>query len=472
MKNTSGENTKYEYLWTQNKIEKGKEKKISKKMDNQENKQYNKKIKIRKEKEKMILINPPSPFLTNERVFPNLGIIQLATAWRKRKIKVRILDLNGNENWKGAMAFEALNDNIFGITSTTPQFKYAHEINRIIKEVNPDAFTIIGGPHASAISMLRQRGISDLNILSLNDFDQVICGDGEDWEIGNKWAVYHNKESKQPIPDRSLIDIQSYHYNLNGRPTTSILTQRGCAFQCTFCCGRDMEMYNKVRFKSPKEVIREMDEIHEKFGFSAFMWYDDEINLSTNRLMELCKLLTKRDYIHRGFVRTDMIVKHPETVDAMKKAGFVKLCAGIESGSDRMLRAINKGTTSEINHKARQIIKNRGIHFEAFMMLGHPGETMEDVELTKQWIKDAKPDDFDLNLTTPYPGSRMYDDATWNGKEWDFNGLFFDKPDYSKEDSFYKGKNAQSSSNIRTGEISNEEYIKLRDDIQKELKCT
>jgi hypothetical protein len=91
--------------------------------------------------------------------------------------------------------------------------------------------------------------------------------------------------------------------------------------------------------------------------------------------------------------------------------------------------------------------------------------------MTKQWIKIAKPDDFDIGLTTPYPGSLTYDNAKWNGHEWDFNGLLFDKPDYSKEDTFYKGRNAQSRSSIRTKTITNDQYLKIRDEIER-YKCT
>jgi radical SAM superfamily enzyme YgiQ (UPF0313 family) len=420
----------------------------------------------------MILINPPSPFLDNERVFPNLGIMQLASAWKRRGIEVYVFDLNGQKDWKQQAKDVAMADDIFGMTSTSPQFKYTYEINKIIKKNNQEAKTIIGGPHASAISFLKQKGISDINIKSLEEFDQIICGDGEDWKNGDKWQMYHNKSiSDIPVADRSFMNIKSYHYYLNGIETTNMLTQRGCAFKCTFCCGRDMEMYNKVRHRKPEDVLEEMDYLNQRYGYKSFMWYDDEINLNTGRLKALCNLLKERDYQHRGFIRTDLLVRNPEMARELKEAGFVKICAGIETGSDRMLQAINKQTTVAMNYEARQICKDEGLHFEAFMMLGHPGETLEDIDMTKQWIKTTKPDDFDIGLTTPYPGSLTYDNAKWNGHEWDFNGLLFDKPDYSKEDTFYKGKNAQSRSSIRTKTITNDQYLKIRDEIER-YKCT
>ena len=87
----------------------------------------------------MMLINPPSPFLEDERVFPYLGIIQLATAWKMRGLEIEIIDLNGRKKWKKIIKEIANEDNIFGITSTSPQFMYAFQANRIIKQNNEKA---------------------------------------------------------------------------------------------------------------------------------------------------------------------------------------------------------------------------------------------------------------------------------------------------------------------------------------------
>ena len=166
-----------------------------------------------------------------------------------------------------------------------------------------------------------------------------------------------------------------------------------------------------------------------------------------------------------------MVVKHPESIQWLKDAGFVKLCAGVESGSDRILKTINKGITVEMNTKARQIIADAEIHYEAFMILGHPGETIQDINETTNWLLENKPDDFDLNLLTPYPGSKIYDDAIPSNRfksyNWEYKGLFFNKIRYAYEDSYYKGIDKQSKSNIRTLTISNKRYIELRNSIDK-----
>jgi len=431
-------------------------------------------------KREIALIQPNSPFLINERVFPNIGLVRVATQLQSEGHETVILDYSGKKPQEIEFDIKniASDYDLYGFSSTTPQFPYTMKIMNTLLNKNPDARTLIGGPHATALYHLRQKGIKDINIDELELFDTIFAGEGEDtlkifgdgWQKGN---LIKDLDSVL-IPNRELIDSYSYNYNLFNHSTASIQTQRGCPHQCAFCCGRDVEMYNKVRSHSPKRVIKELDQLNKDYGYSSFMVYDDEVNLNMGRLEELCFELTKRNYKFRGFIRSDNIVKYPESVEWMKKAGFIKLCAGVESGSDRMLKAINKKTTSKMNSEARDIIRKNGIHYEAFMLLGHPDETLDDVNLTYEWLKNNKPDDFDLNVITPYPGSKIYDDAIPSNKfedySWEYNGMFFNKPRYSKEDSFYKGIDAQSESNIRTNDLTNMQLKVIRDKIDGELK--
>ena len=426
---------------------------------------------------KIALINPPSPFLTDERVFPNVGLVRLATQLEADGHRVQLFDITGVKDYLD-FANNIDEHEAFLFSSTTPQFPYTYEIFKKIKNNYPYSQFIIGGAHASAISSIKEKGLYDENILALEEFDTVFNGEGEDTEklFEKGWITGSiiNDIDDTLLPDMDFIDLLSYKYKLFDKPTTSIQTQRGCPHQCAFCCGRDIAMYNHVRFHSPERVLEEMDALNKKYGFTSFMWYDDEINISIDRLKKLCEKLSERDYQHRGFVRSDMIVKHPESVQWMKKAGFVKLCTGVESGSGRILDIINKKTTPEENSKARKIIKDAGIHYEAFTILGHPSETLEDVEMTKQWLIDNKPDDFDINLLTPYPGSKIYDEAVpsdkYEGYEWEYKGLYFNKPDYSKDESYYKGLDKQSMSNIRTDEITHDEFVRLRNEIDEEVR--
>lgn len=421
---------------------------------------------------KIALINPPSPFLTNDRVFPNIGLVRVATQLKMDGHNVDIHDFSGEKPKR----IEDIGDyDVYGFSSTSPQFPQAMKLFMGLKETKPNAKTIIGGPHASALYHLRQKGIKDTNIKDLEVFDTIFAGEGENtknmFKPGWQKADLIKDINSVPTPDRSLIDLISYKYNMFGEPTTTIQTQRGCPFLCEFCSGRDIEMYNKARNHSPERVLKELDDLHNTYGYSSFMWYDDEINTNPKRLEELCRALESRPYQHRGFVRSDLVVRNPESIKWLKAAGFVKLCTGVESGSDRILKVINKGVTVDQNYRARELIGDAGIHYEAFTMVGHPSETKKDIEKTIEWIKNAKPDDFDVGILTPYPGSRIYDNAKISNKfpsyKYEYGGLFFNKPNYSTDDSFYKGIGAQSAAFTRTEELSEKYLHSKRDEIGK-----
>lgn len=427
-------------------------------------------------KKEVAIIIPNTPFLINEKVFPNIGALRVATQLKEEGHSVEVLDFSGKTS---DYILPYANDfEYFGFSSTTPQFPYTMNIYNKLKQKNPNAKTILGGPHASALYKLKMKGKKDININDLEVFDTIFAGEGEDTEYiftpgWQKGKLIKNIDDTL-IPDRDLIDIASYHYNLFGKDTTTIMTQRGCPYQCAFCSGRDIEMYNRTRMHSVDRVMKEMDELNKKYGHTSFMWYDDELNLNMNRLEQLCSELSKRNYQHRGFIRSNNIVKYPESVNWLKDAGFVKLCAGVESGSDRMLKNINKMTTSEMNSQARKIIGDVGIHYEAFMLVGHPDETFEDIKLTRKWLIDNKPDDFDLNIIAPYPGSKMYDDSVPTKKfknyKYCYNGMYFNKPRYSNVDSFYKGVQREGASKVRTNELTYEQLLDSRYKVEKEVR--
>jgi radical SAM superfamily enzyme YgiQ (UPF0313 family) len=107
-------------------------------------------------------------------------------------------------------------------------------------------------------------------------------------------------------------------------------------------------------------------------------------------------------------------------------------------------------------------------------MIGHPGETMKDVQLTQDWLKQNAPDSFDIGILQPYPGSIIYDYATPSRKfpefPWEYNGLFFRKPDYSTEETFYKGKAGEYKCNVRTEQLRPEDILAARELIERSVQ--
>ena len=411
------------------------------------------------------LINPPSPFLIDERMFPPLGLLYVASSLEKAKIDVDVLDLNGiaayeNEVTKTA---EKSENNIFGISSTTPQFPVAIRILKAIKSVKPESMVIIGGPHPSVQPQ------------SCDMFDKIVMGEGENaifkaLEKGGEKYIDSSKADSLisdldtiAFPARHLIDMKSYHYEINNEPATSIITQRGCPFGCAFCCGRYIPYYRNVRYRSPENVRRELEELNNRYGFKAFMFYDDEFNLNKRRTIELCEHIKPLGIIFRCFVKAELFDE--EIAKAMRNAGCFEILSGVESGSERLLKyRIKKHTTPEINSRTRKLAKQHGIRFKALMSIGHPGEDEESILATKQWLLDNAPDDFDITIIQPYPGSSLYDHPE------DFPDLIYSKPDFDSEVAFYKGKIGEYRSYVRTPKLTEKEISHWRDEIEIEVR--
>lgn len=407
---------------------------------------------------KMItLIIPPSPFLMNDRVFLSLGPLYIAAVLKEKGYPVRILDLKGIENWEEKLEIILKDKNeLIGISSTTADFPMAIKILNLIKSKNKSIKVIIGGPHATVASQ------------QCTMFDQVVIGDGVTGifeALKSNEKIIHGEMIKNldtlPFPARELIDIDTYHYNIQGRKATNVMSQLGCPYGCAFCCGRNVKEYRTVRFRSPENFIKELDFLHEKYGYSAFMVHDDEFNLNKERTLKICEALSQRDYVFRGFVRTDLFTE--EIAEAMAKAGFYQIDVGVESGSERILKVINKLTTPDINSKARAIAKKYGIKFKAFLTIGHPSETLEDIEMTKQWLLDNKPDAFEIYVITPYPGSLLYDQK----EKYDIKFSI----DYEKELTSVSRKYGEYKCYVSNSHLSSEDFANIREKLDKEVRA-
>jgi radical SAM superfamily enzyme YgiQ (UPF0313 family) len=188
--------------------------------------------------------------------------------------------------------------------------------------------------------------------------------------------------------------------------------------------------------------------LHERYGCTGFMLYDDELNVNPGivDLMEQIVVAQKRlgtEWRLRGFVKAELFTA--QQAEAMRRAGFRWLLVGFESGSDRILENIAKRATKDDNTRCFEIARDAGLKIKALMSLGHAGESAETIRETTEWLLDVRADDFDATIITPYPGSPYYDDAVRAGDHWTYtarNGdrLHQNEVDYTAEADYYKGR--------------------------------
>ena len=389
------------------------------------------------------LVTPPSIFLLDERVFINLGILKIASALERDGVAVEHLDLSGTENYLDALEAHVRETGaqIAGITTTTPQLPSVARIVERIRAVRPDMRIILGGPHvtltASAVklearagrasrahdAMARLRSLADvlvsgdgeLAILDAirPDAPPFIDGDDPKGELFLTNATY----GATALPARHLVDIDTYRYEIDGHRSTSLIAQLGCPFECGFCGGRNSKSLRVIRTRSTESIVAEVRLLYESYGYTGFMFYDDELNVNRN-MLALMKSLADlqdelgREFRFRGFVKAELFTR--DQADAMYRAGFRWLLSGFESGSPRILENINKKATLDENTRAIETAKAAGLKVKALMSIGHPAESEETVRDTQQWLLRVAPDDFDCTVITAYPGTPYYDEALPN----------------------------------------------------------
>lgn len=455
----------------------------------------------------MTFIIPPSGFLLDQRVFPSLGVLKVAAVLEQASVDVDVLDLSGCEDidYKFRAHVRKYGPaDAYGVTATMPQMPAAAEIAETIRYEVPEAKLLLGGPHVTLMQASarqeQQRGDAGRACAAMCElvalFDVLVCGDGEK-AISlaldeHAPAVIDGDDYKSdlfmtnaaldaaPLAARHLIDLDGYHYAIDGMRANHLIAQLGCPFQCTFCGGRRSAFLRKIRTRTTPAVIAELQHLYETYGTHAAMFFDDELNVN-NQFMELLRALAELqdalgvDFRFRGFLKAELVTA--EMAKAMYAVGFRQVLVGVESGHPRILENIRKQATREQNTRCVSTLQSYGISVKAAMSVGHPGESEDTIEASRQWLLDVQPDDFDVSIITVYPGTPYYDDAreTTPGL-WTYvdpkNGdrLHAQHVDHLRDVNFYKGVPGEYQSFVHTDYLSAAELCTLRDGLEADVR--
>jgi len=361
------------------------------------------------------LINPDSPFLTDPKVMPPLGILYILASLKQMRLDADFVDL------AGGVKVEIPRSKTFGITATTAQYPNALVLLEFLKNSYPNTKVAIGGPHAT---MMPEECLID-------GFDSVIVGEGEFvtpyFMSGRKSGIIRAFPIQGldllPFPDRTLV--ADYNYTIDGKRTATMMTSRGCPYSCVFCC---KNWGRRIRFRSAKNVISEATKI-AKLGYEGIMFYDDEMLFDWERDKQIYEGIHDLGLVWRCFSRANFLylAKYRRRIKKMADTGCKEILIGVESGSNRILKNINKETTVKMNEKSIKNLYNYGIRVKAAMIIGSPGETQE--TLTETWNFCEEMEDFvsdwDFSLLVPYPVCDIYK----NQSKYD---ILFDKKDTYK----------------------------------------
>jgi anaerobic magnesium-protoporphyrin IX monomethyl ester cyclase len=347
--------------------------------------------------------------------FPPLGLGYIAACLREHDVSVQLVDCTFLDEATALQKIRLSRPDIVGIqvvfSIKEKALRMAHALRKDVK------LLVAGGPLPTS---------APLDFLDF--FDVVVVGEGEQTmldlvrtveegiglECVSGIALKQNGQVRLtpprgfiedldeiPFPAREMFDNEAYKkYYLKsfGYSTTSVMTSRGCPFQCDFC-SRPV-FGNGFRSRSAENVADEVEQI-QKLGYQRVWFADDCFTLNRKRLLDICQELTNR-HIGVGWEclsRVDTV--NWEVAKKMKRAGCVRVFFGIESGNDSILRLMKKQATTKQAKDAVYVFKRAGVQVGAFFILGYPGETDKTI-LDSVRFGSSLPLDY-LSFTLPYP---------------------------------------------------------------------
>ena len=215
---------------------------------------------------------------------------------------------------------------------------------------------------------------------------------------------------KLPFPAWDLVDVEKYRaiwMKQHGYFSMNMVTTRGCPYHCNWCAKPIWgQRYNS---RSPENVAAEMKWIKENFAPDHIWFADDILGLKPHWLERFAALLQEAEAVipFKCLQRADLV--NEKTAAALAKAGCKTVWVGAESGSQKVLNAMEKGDTVEDIYEAARLLRANDIEVGFFLQFGYPGETWEDVQKTLKMIRECAPDDIGISVSYPLPGTKFFE---------------------------------------------------------------
>lgn len=368
---------------------------------------------------KVILFNPPLYFADGiphalDVSVPPLGLLSLASYINlsDSQFKTEVVDIAAEKYPLGDIKrlVRSKKPSIIGLTSMTPQLQGTVELAGFLKrEFGQKIQLFLGGPHVSADPDFVNRFDDLFNFAITGEAEKTFFESLQKLAAGKRIPKIQTGETitdldEIPFPDRKLIRREKYS------GWESMMFSRGCPYHCYYCSRPSISRL--TRYRSAKNLLEEIEKVYDNCQ-GRIDFQDDTFTLNRERVISFCEgVISKGLKLNwRCNSRIDLVDK--ELLSLMRAAGCSLIHFGIEAGNEKVRQEIvNKGrfTNKQITKVISWCHENQ-IKFAGYFMIGHPGETREDIEETKEMILNSKVDLVGLSIPTPFPGSRLYDMA-------------------------------------------------------------
>lgn len=410
---------------------------------------------------KVLLINPPReneiignnpPIIEEERGFnPPLGLLYIAgylQRYCKHEITVIDSQVENLDYDSLALRIRLANPDVVGLTTMTMTLIDVMKTIGIVKEIDKNIKVVLGGPHVHLFPE---------ETINLKNVDHLVLGEGEETfkelldHIDDKSALRRipglvfkdngmiiNTGIRQaikdlneiPFPARHLVPYKKYSSLLaKGDVVTTMFTSRGCPFKCSFCARPHLGKAFRARFA--KNVVDELEEC-TRMGIYEFLFYDDTFTVNKKRVLDICNEIIRRKLDIGWDIRARIDTVNEEMLKNLKKAGCQGIHYGIEAGTEKILKVLNKGITLNQSEYVFNLTRKHKIPILAYFMIGNPTETIDDIYSTFKVMRDLNPDYVHMTILTPFPGTKIYLDGLKTGIiKKDYWGEFAKNPTLS-----------------------------------------
>lgn len=385
---------------------------------------------------RVILLDSPSWLLFNPLSFLHLGILYLAGSLREAGHDVKVIDCHQITSWdkenKRLIIHHDMLErcDVLGISATTANVHWGQQLAKAW----PATMKILGGSHATYIALgphqqfKRPSYFSGFDFLMVNESENSFVEFCDGFDKGDvsktpNLCWFNALGFLQQNPPGDLPDVAKLAppaFDLwptpfyGGRFTTAdydgrggmgmtaqIFSARGCPYGCRFCA----DARTKIREESYEQIEGQARHLAE-LGVRCVRIYDDVLTIKAERAKRVADIMQAHGLWFRGNTRVNLT--DPTLFQYLAAKGCVELGFGVEHGSARMLKAMDKGTTPDKNSAGIKMCQDAGMVAKAYLLAGFPGETLESLDEMEQWVLDTKPDACSWNLFQPYPGSDVW----------------------------------------------------------------
>jgi radical SAM superfamily enzyme YgiQ (UPF0313 family) len=356
--------------------------------------------------------------IASEEITPPLGLIIIGTLLQKKGHDVKVFDHNKQTTEEYKQLLDTFHPELVGVSVLTgPVLKVCEELSKMAKDAGAEVAW--GGIFPSTFPKM---------CLDSGVVDYVVKGEGE---VTFTALVESNREDRVKLPNinfnpppavpfLNLDDLPFPNFELvemNRYESVILQTSRGCPYRCRFCVIPGYWAKHGIagwRAYSAEKVFAMIAYLRHMYGYKNIILSDDNLPVDRQRALRLFHLTSKLDVSYYMFSRVNYT--DDELMHAYKKGKVKQIQFGIESGSDRVLKLMQKDSTVAMNEKAIMQCHKHGIFADCSLMVAYPGETIEDMKMTEEFVYKVKPHYGGVKIFHPYPATPEWDRLIEEGK--------------------------------------------------------